>query len=86
MDDAARGGRDEGFSYFDVVDIDVPLPGEVPGFLEYLISKCEGFALMGDEEYYEWADHLDVTCKNAYTAGEITREEWDLYTRRYHLR
>ena len=70
--------------YFQVIDMSVSLPKNIPSYLDYIIERCEMSALLEDPMYYEWADCLDVTCKNAYAAGEISKEDWDTYTRRYH--
>ena len=71
------------YEYSDFIDDEIALPEGVPDFLMELIEQCEALAREGNDYYYDLADFLDTTCKNAFVAKEITKDLWKTLQQRY---
>lgn len=39
----------------------------------------------GDMEYFDVADTIDVICKNFVSSHTMTKEQWDIVTKRYKI-
>ena len=63
----------------DGVKIDFP----VPAAISELMRECEEYDLEDSPAYDECADAIGIVCKNAYASGELTKEQWNMITRRY---
>ena len=70
--------------YEEYIDDTIPRPADAPDFLNEIITECELLAMLDDVVYYNYAELLDITCKNAYAAGEISKDLWDRCVSRYH--
>ena len=49
------------------------------------IEEAEELDRSGDMEYFDVADTIDVICKNFVSSHTMTKEQWDIVTKRYKI-
>lgn len=63
------------------VIIDFKLPKDIQG----IADLCEETDKNEDYAYDNWADLLDILCKEAVVQGHMTKRQWDTVVRRYRI-
>lgn len=58
---------------------------EIPKLLKNTIEEAEELDRSGDMEYFDVADTIDVICKNFVSSHTMTKEQWDIVTKRYKI-
>lgn len=58
---------------------------EIPKLLKNTIEEAEELDRSGDMEYFDVADTIDVICKNFVSSHTMTKEQWEIVTKRYKI-
>lgn len=67
------------------IDDNYKINFEIPKLLKNTIEEAEELDYNGDMEYFDVADTIDVICKNFVSAHIMTKEQWDIVTKRYKI-
>lgn len=65
------------------VNYDVKIDFPVGRVLEEQMKEAEELDKAGSGEYTNVADIIDVYAKNMYSAGKLTKQQWETLTKRY---
>lgn len=65
------------------IDPNIQITEHIPSSLQYEIRKLEEQDKTGSILYFDWSDNFCVSIKNAYAAGGISKETWDLLEQKY---
>lgn len=67
------------------IDKSIVLDFKIPKDIQYILDLCEQLNDQHDYAYFGWAEGIDDVCKEAYRRGHMSKKQWDLILRRYHL-
>lgn len=65
------------------INYDIKIDFPVEKILKEQMEEAEALDKAGNGEYSIVADIIDVYAKNMYSAGKLTKKQWDTLTKRY---